>query len=370
MNRSHARLGRWWLRAGSTVLFVLTAGPSVFAVEALRPSLTEMSTEIARLLKGKNEDSIAVGAFTGPARAASSSGPAIKQILIEELRKQGIRVQSQASLEVNGDYRDVLDKDSQLLGLRIKASILDRQGEIVVVLDKKIDDRNVLAQMLGVTKTDFGAGVTAVQESRLIRERLEKPSVALVGTTVQPARKSVYAVEILVSNRGRFVTRQPFEEQGFAFVPIQRGEAFAVNLINNSDLAAAVELTLDGLSMFAFSQTQKYRHIIVPKRSRSLVKGWFRNTQLSDEFLITEYSKSASAELAANPEQIGTITATFAAAWDPRESPPADESSNFRDPFNTAVGRGRPVVSPFREVALQFGRVREIINVRYKRPNS
>jgi hypothetical protein len=29
---------------------------------------------------------------------------------------------------------------------------------------------------------------------------------------------------------------------------------------------------------------------------------------------------------------IGTITASFAAAWDPKESPPSDEGSKFRDP--------------------------------------
>jgi hypothetical protein len=339
------------------------------ATEALRPALAEMSQQIGKLLKGRGEDTIAVGAFTGPARASSSSGPGIKRILIEELQKLGMRVQIRANLEVKGDYLDVLDHDSQLLGLRIKASVLDRQGETVVVLDKRIDDRDLLAQVLAVNKPDFGAGITAVKESQAIVQRLENPSVILIGTRVQPDRRSPYAIEIQVKQGGRYLTRKPIEQDGLAFVPLTRVETFGVNLINDSDFDAAVDLTLDGLSMFAFSQNKSLRHVIVPRKSSSLIKGWFRNNQLSEEFLITEYSKSAAASLLGNPDQTGTITATFAAAWDPSQNPPADESSKFRDPFNPSVGRGRPVVTPFQEINRQFGRVRDVVSIRYKKPS-
>jgi hypothetical protein len=84
--------------------------------------------------------------------------------------------------------------------------------------------------------------------------------------------------------------------------------------------------------------------------------------------VITDYSKSAVAELLGNPDKIGTITAMFSAAWDAKGKPPADESAKFRDPFNPAVGRGEPVTSPFKEITLQRGRVRDIISVRYKKP--
>jgi hypothetical protein len=352
------------------LLILLPAAATARAGEALRPSLAEMSQQIAKLLKGRDEDTIAVGAFTGPARVRSSSGPGIQQILIEELLKRGIRVQNRAKLEIKGDYFDVIDRDSQLLALRLKASVLDRQGEVVVVLDNKtIGDRDAVAQVLGVTKVDLGEGITPEKESRAIKERLENPRVDIGGTIVQADRTSPFAMELQVKDRaGRFLPRNPLQQDGFAFVPINRGEVFAVNLINRSDNDAAVELTLDGLSMFAFNQNRNFRHIVVPKRSSFLVKGWYRNNLFSEEFLITEYGRSAAAELLASQDQIGTITATFAAAWDPLESPPRDESTKFRDPFNPAVGRGRPVATPFREVKKQFGRVRDVVSIRYKKP--
>jgi hypothetical protein len=355
---------------GMVLLLLLLGGARAQATEALRPALAEMSQQIAKLLKGRNEDTIAVGAFTGPARASSSSGPGIKRILIEELQRQGIRVQSRAPLEVKGDYLDVLDGDSQILSLRIKASVLDRQGDVVVVLDKRdIDDRDLVAQILGVNKTDFGAGITPVKESQALKQQLENPTVNLIGTRVQPGPRSPYAVEIQVKQRGRYLTRRAFDQDGFAFVPLNRNEVFAVNLINDSDNETAVELTIDGLSMFAFNPNKNVRHLIVPRKSSSLVKGWYRNNQLSEEFLMTEYSKSAVAELLASADQIGTITATFAAAWEENQNPPRDEGSKFRDPFNPAVGRGRPVVTPFEEVKRHMGRVRDVVSVRYKKPN-
>jgi hypothetical protein len=365
------RLGRHKkVGAALLCLFVVTAPAG--ASEALRPALAEMSEQIAKFLKGQNEDTIAVGAFTGPARASSSSGPGIQRILIEELQKQGIRVQTRAKLEVKGDYLDVLDPNSQLLTLRIKATVLDRQGDAVVVLDKKldkrIDDRDVLTQVLGINKTDFGAGITPVKESQAIRQRLDNPSVVLVGARVQPAPKSPYGIEVQVKQRGRYLTRQAFDQNGFAFVPLNRNEVFAVNLINDSDHDAAVELTIDGLSMFAFSPDKNFKHVVVPRKNSALIKGWYRNNEISDEFLMTEYSRSAVAQLLAGADQIGTITATFAAAWGPNQNPPPDEGSRFRDPFSPAVGRGRSVATSYQEIPRQLGRVRDVISVRYKKP--
>jgi hypothetical protein len=56
------------------LILLLVATRPAQALEPLRPSLAEMSKQIAKLLRGRNEDSIAVGAFTGPARVPSSAG--------------------------------------------------------------------------------------------------------------------------------------------------------------------------------------------------------------------------------------------------------------------------------------------------------
>jgi hypothetical protein len=367
MNFTPCHRPAWKVLAAAVLLSLFVASP-VGACEALRPSLRDMGAQVAKLLKGRNEDTIAVGAFTGPAHCPASAGPGLKRVLIEELEKLNIRVKRQAGLEIKGDYRDVLDKDSQVLALRLKAAVLERRsGDVIVELDRKIEDRDILAQVLGVTRPDLGDGRSPKAESAELKKRLDRPSVDLRSARIKADPKSKYALEIQVKQAGAYVPRPASAEEGLAFVPIKKSEAFAVKLINDSDYDAAVELTLDGLSMFAFSDNRGYRFVVVPKRSSSLIKGWHRTNQVSDEFLITDYSKSAAKELLANPDPIGTITATFSAAWDPKEKPPADEGSKFRDPFNPAVGRGEPVPTPYTEVVRQRGRVRDVISVRYKK---
>lgn len=354
--------------AGSwALLFAPASAVSVHASEALRPSLKDMSQQIAKLLKGRNEDGIAVGAFTGPARLTASAGPGIKRIFIEELEKQSVRVSKKSRLEIKGDYLDVIDRNSNLLALRLKATVTDDQGEVVVVLDKKMEDRDVLAQVLGVTKPDFGAGRTPEKESEEMKKRLDKPAVDIKDTRCRAERASTYAIQIEVKRGGSYAPRAPMSEEGMAFVPLKKDEVYGVRLFNDSDFDAAIELTIDGLSMFAFSETSGYRHVVVPKRSSTLIKGWHRNNEVSNEFKITEYAKSAAAEKFINPDSTGTITVMFAAAWDPKDKPPVDEDAKFRDPF--ATGRGDVVKSPFKEVVRKIGRVRDVISVRYRKPS-
>jgi hypothetical protein len=356
----------WKVQAAIVVCFTMII-PSSYGHEALRPSLRDMSVQLARLLKGRNEDVIAVGAFTGPAHCPASAGPGIKRILIEELEKLQIQVKRQAGLEIKGDYRDVTDKDSQVMALRLKASVVDRAGDVIVDMDRKIEDRDVLAQVLGITHPDFGDGLSPKQESVALKKFIDSFSADIRDARIKAGPKSHYALEIQVKQGAGFAPRKATHDESLAFVPLARNEAFAVNLINDSDFDAAVELTLDGLSMFAFSDNRNYRFVVVPKHGSSLIKGWHRSNAVSDEFVITDYSKSAVAELLANPDGIGTITAAFSAAWDPKGPVPADEGSNFRDPFNPAVGRGLPVPAPYTEVVRQRGRVRDVISVRYKK---
>ena len=116
-------------------------------------------------------------------------------------------------------------------------------------------------------------------------------------------------------------------------------------LINDSDTDAAVTLTVDGLNMFAFSENSDYRYVIVRKKSQGVIPGWHITNRRSDSFKVTEYAKSAVAQLLPNSSLVGTVTATFAAAW-PRETmPPADERGSRRLVMRgkDATGRGPSV---------------------------
>ena len=56
--------------------------------------LGELAADLKKLLDGRNEDSLAIGEFTGPANIQTSSGPGIVQTLSEEFAKRKITVKA------------------------------------------------------------------------------------------------------------------------------------------------------------------------------------------------------------------------------------------------------------------------------------
>jgi hypothetical protein len=217
-----------------------------------------------------------------------------------------------------------------------------------------------------------------------LRENLDKPTAAIQGNVIRSKPKSPYGLEILVGGKAR-----PAEpKDGLAFVPIRRGEIYAVRLINESALEAAVQLHIDGLSMFAFSELRqpdklpdgkdnprngepKYTAVIVPpkkdgKPGTVTLQGWHRNNQKggSDSFLVTEYAKGAAARLN-HTANIGTITVRFQAAWPEGQPAPFDEPGKRKGGTGDATGFGPPTGPGFQEVKRNFGVIRDIISVRY-----
>jgi hypothetical protein len=155
---------------------------------------------------------------------------------------------------------------------------------------------------------------------------------------------------------------------GLALLNIKRGEVYAVKIINDSKHDAAVTLTIDGLSMFAFSTIKGYEVVIVPAGQAGVVPGWHRTNEKSDSFVVAEYAKSAVAKELPSSSTIGTIHASFKAAWPKDAQPPADEpasAAGARDADATA--RGKPIDSKYTEVVRNIGSLREAISVRYNK---
>jgi hypothetical protein len=171
-------------------------------------------------------------------------------------------------------------------------------------------------------------------------------------------------------------------------VPIQRGETYAVRLINDSDLEAAVQLRIDGLSMFSFSELRQpgkirdkmgmlvenpkkgeplYSVVILAPKRDAVIPGWHVNNKKSDSFLVTEFAKSGAALLKPTGG-IGTISATFQAAWEKDALPPKDEPGKKRGVGSgDATGRGPEVAKEYKEVQRELGVIRDVISVRYTR---
>lgn len=286
MNRTKNRC----LIRAATLLLVLTVRPgATLADSALNVEMTGMATQIKLLLDQKGHDAIAVGEFRGPARLVSSAGPAISKALIDALKKHGVPGKRRAALEVNGEYRDAENPRTKLMAVAIKAHIVDGSGaEIVAFEPRDILDMTTIASLLGPTVSIPSDG-TDQERDRALRGALRNPNVHVTGSRIAADSSSPYAVEVLVNSGGQPLPRPATkDDDGLAFVKIGRGEVYAVRLINDSPHDAAVALTIDGLSVFAFSANPNYTHWVVPSKKSLIVPGWHRTNSVSDSFQITE----------------------------------------------------------------------------------
>jgi hypothetical protein len=83
---------------------------------------------------------------------------------------------------------------------------------------------------------------------------------------------------------------------------------------------------------------------------------------------VTEFAKSAAAQLKPTGG-IGTLSATFQAAWEKDALPPKDEPGKKRGPGSgDATGRGPEVAKEYKEVQRELGVIRDTVTVRYARP--
>lgn len=353
------------------------AVPTARAGEGLRLELAEIAKDVKKFLAGRNETAVAVGAFTGPSHLDSSAGPAVARALAEELKKLSVSVTKAAALEAKGDYLDVVDKRSDRLAARIKVRLLDRTGTELVDLERGVFGEQDLSSLFGAT-AHLPPDAPPKERDRRLREGLDKPQAAVHGTRCSSRSDSPYAVEVLVAPRpkngrsGRYQTRDASVQDGRAFVPVRRGEAYAVRLVNDSDYEAAVTLTVDGLNMFAFSDVRDPQtgrpvssRVIIDPHGQAVIRGWHRTDTHSEEFLVTEYARSAAAELKSTAD-VGTITACFAACWPKNSSPPPDEPVPEPGARSAdATGRGARFAQKYETVERRFGVVRDAVSVRY-----
>lgn len=360
------------------LLMVVGIGPvlasPVRGSDALRTELATVAKGIAEAVKGLGHETIAVGEFNGPAQLAASGGPVIAKTLAEELPKNGVAVKGGAPVGVKGEFEDVKDKQSGLLAVRIKGTVSDRSGQVLFTFSRGVFGEAVIAGLFGTT-AKLPTDLPKAERNAELEKSLDKPKVVVQGARVSAAADSPYAVEIWTApqSNGQYQPRVATVQNGQAFVALRRGEVFGVRLINRSGLDAAVTLTIDGLNMYAFSDVKDpktgrplYAVTMVEAGQEVLLRGWHRTNENVDEFVITEFAKSAAAELKSTAP-VGTVTATFAAAWPKDQPAPADEPADTagRSRSGDAVGRGARVAQTFVEVERHIGVPRATVSVRY-----
>src|SRR5262249_92508 len=141
--------------------------------------------------------------------------------------------------------------------LRIKAQLMDQFGDTVVQVSAKIDDIDVMAKLLALTfiPDPFGTGDKAKKDAdHKLRDAIDNPQVAVLGSRIAAGRNSPYGMEVTIQRGNRFDARHPTEKDGLAYVPIHRGEIYRIRLYNDTPRPIAVELLIDGLSMFSFCE--------------------------------------------------------------------------------------------------------------------
>ncbi len=399
-------------------LFLLccsTATHKAIAIEQdnIRNSLAGLARATTEFLKSEGLDSIAIGQFTGPPSFGSSAGPGIRQVLKEEFSKIGIREKKiNAAVGIQGKYllADTIDvgtntpiPDQQQL--KIEVDLVDRNGAVLTNLNVKITyhptdqqdftkDVTVQGGKMAVNtfsqahETGMLLGATAdltspkkdsrgfPSETKTVLESFARPTATIFeGNAVASSPTSPYRVQVLVNGTPKPIVL----EDGHPFVELKRDDVFAIQIQNYSDFQVGAKILLDGVSIFAFSEN---RHLVGPKRGQPAferylfeakqqyaLNGWHINNQSVDQFRVTDFANSAAAKFGSN-NNLGTISATFQAAWKKGTPAPPGEPQQFASHSDIGIGRGDRVNQQSQAVQdpMEYGIVRSIITIRYVRP--
>lgn len=365
------------VRPLSTVIVLALAtllAPSTCHGDEMENKFDGLAKSLAGLLMQKGMKSVAVGEFTGPAALRSSAGPAIGQALIDALGVHKIKSDEESALEIRGEYFVVEGDAGGSMTLKLKFAVVDTTQGREEIAKPEIDlfDAVTVARLTGATG-DL-SGKTNREKSRKVLNQIKSPSVKIIRGGRPKSRIEApgqpYAVEIQVKGNDGYTPRDASDVRGRAVVELERDEVFAVRLINDSPIAAAVELCIDGVNVFSLHRDPELRvaRYIIPPRSDILVKGYASSNNEGNEFLVAGLDAPVDGRLLPKGSpKIGTITAMFSASWRKGDAPPEDEPDD-----DLALGGDDKRVIPgarfdqkIEKVPFEIGRPRAQVAVRY-----
>jgi hypothetical protein len=342
--------------------------------DALTIEVRALAADFATIIDKKGGGSVAVGEFSGSSKVKGSVGPRLQMVLKAELEKLKITVDPEDfRFEIKGDYQPVTDKDTDLLGIKLIGRLIDSEtGE---PLAEKPTGRFVFGPetvptMLGLNmQPKLDADTRDISDAA--KKALNSPTAHIKEQKLAVTPTSPYAIQVLVKRGSRYVARDITPDaKGRPFVELHGDEIYAIRLINNSRHNAAVDLRVDGVSSFAFSDTKSEFWIIAPGQHADII-GWHKSNATTTEFkVVDDFADSAAAKLHLKPSaSIGLVTAAFRAAWDKESKPPADEMNlaDLGGRQRNATGFGDDVGFRTTQVSLVIGQARDIISVRYNR---
>ncbi len=373
------------MRLFSTLLtccvFCIAAAPAKAepVPDALRTELKLLAADIAKIVEKNDGGSIAIGEFTGSVEVVGSAGPGVQLVLADELTKAGLTVATTShKFEVSGRYQPFHDTPENRVIAKSdpkEASGLNTVKLVAFLIDSRTGDplaerptgriifgSETVSAMLGL-----GTSHPPLRDprdlSKNIGEALEEPQVDVRGTKIA-GKTGQYAIEILFKQGGNYVAQPVTLEKEKPFVPLQKSSIYGVRLINNSAHEAVVDLRIDGVNCFAFSQG-KSTYWIVPPHAHVDILGWHRTNEVITEFkVVGNFPDTAAAKLNLKPSgNIGLISASFSASWENDSQRPSDEP----ELKGRGTGFGDDINSKSEQVERTIGQPRDTISVRYER---
>lgn len=362
MRRPNVNFSKWFIGC-LVAMFAFTQG-SVKADtdapgDAMRSGIREIARQIKELLEKKQVKIVAVGAFSGSVGRDGNVGPEIQRQLSIELRAIGFTLDAKnPQAEIKGDY-DKIDASladehfgrtltGVLLGARIKLADGMTLGAKTFIFG-----RESVPRMLGL-HVSLPPGADAAGVSEIFKKSLmDRQPPEIMDAVVRNRTASPYGIEILVGKDGAMIPRAPRAVRASAEIPMKKEDIYQIRLINDSDFDAAVTVSIDGISTFAFGDKAHQYWIVSPHSSRTIM-GWYKNERQVLEFRHDTLPGEPEWQLLIKRDT-GTICAAFSAAWTDDSKRPRDEVHGRRGSVDTSL-----------DVRRNIGDVREVLIVGYE----
>jgi len=224
-----------------------------------------IASHVAEVMRDQKQTAIIVGDFTAPPRLKASGGTGVRQLVIKTMKAEKIDVRDDAQFQMVGSFANS-EEESRFdgeIGVQVKAQLLDEN-------DREVDKFNITVfgaaalQITGGT-AELPPKANADDRKQAQNEGLKKPQAANSGNETRATADSLFGVEIRVKQGADDVPRKPSLVAGRSFVQLEKSEKYIVRLHNRSSNDAAVLLTVDGLTSFAFSTEGNFgSQVIVP----------------------------------------------------------------------------------------------------------
>lgn len=342
--------------------------------------IRELAEQFHKIMAKHGEGSVIVGNFEPATGTEGSVAPRIRQQMLAELQRLQVQVVDGEPyrFELKGDYQKVVAKSNgnSLLTVKLTGRLIHQEtGDILAEKPTTvIVGPESVSTMMGLNTSLEGQFSEADQLKAVFEASLPVKNggsgFVLNGPSLSKRADSNYAVEVLVKAGNGYQPQNLTSVNDTPFVDLATDARYAVRLINRSNLPAAVDLRIDGVNSFRFSDTGAEFWIIEPRSSVDVL-GWHRTNKLSTEFrVVSKFQDSAAFQVNLSENDTGLITAAFRAAWQPDSPPPADEPQLVAENGarqRKATGFGDDVGFQTRQVNMIIGAPREILSIRYDR---